>query len=142
MNISCRASAPGKLVLLGEYAVLFGAPAVVMAVNRRAVVTVGKAPGEKWVVTAPVLGVDEAECVLEPSGSVKWSDRESGEHLVVVERVLGGLVARGLLDPLTAPPRALELDTTAFFSSRPTPGRRSEPRSNRNRACGVRPARS
>jgi phosphomevalonate kinase len=119
VNTPCRASAPGKLVLLGEYAVLFGAPAVVMAVNRRAVVTVGKAPGEKWVVTAPVLGVDSAECVLEPSGSVKWSDRESGEHLVVVERVLGGLVARGLLDPLTAPPRALELDTTAFFSSGP-----------------------
>lgn len=30
------ASAPGKLVILGEYAVLDGAPALVMAVNRRA----------------------------------------------------------------------------------------------------------
>ena len=90
-----------------------------MAVNRRAVVTVGEAPGEKWVVTAPVLGVDSAEGVLEPSGSVRWSDRESGERLVVVERVLGGLVARGLLDSLTASARALHLDTTAFFSSGP-----------------------
>lgn len=33
-------SAPGKLVLSGEYAVLDGAPAIVMAVNRRASVTV------------------------------------------------------------------------------------------------------
>ncbi len=32
-----RASAPGKLMLAGEYAVLSGGPAVVMAVNRRAV---------------------------------------------------------------------------------------------------------
>ena len=32
-----RASAPGKLLLAGEYAVLSGGPAVVMAVNRRAV---------------------------------------------------------------------------------------------------------
>lgn len=38
MNI-IRASAPGKVVLCGEYAVLAGAPAVAMAVNRRAVVT-------------------------------------------------------------------------------------------------------
>jgi phosphomevalonate kinase len=34
------ASAPGKLVLAGEYAVLDGAPAIVMAVDRRAVVSV------------------------------------------------------------------------------------------------------
>ena len=119
MNSSCRASAPGKLVLLGEYAVLFGAPAAVMAVNRRAVITVGEAPGDRWVVTATVLEVDSAECVLEPSGGVSWSDRDSGERLVMVERVLGGLVARGLLNPLTARPRALDLDTAAFFSSGP-----------------------
>ena len=29
------ASAPGKIVLSGEYAVLFGAPAICLAVNRR-----------------------------------------------------------------------------------------------------------
>ena len=31
------ATAPGKLILTGEYAVLDGAPAVVVAVDRRAV---------------------------------------------------------------------------------------------------------
>lgn len=117
MNPSCRATAPGKLVLLGEYSVLFGAPAVVMAVNRRAVVTLGEVPGKNWVVSAPAIDVESVEFVLDPSGSVSWSDRESGERLVLVERVLTGLVARGLLMPETAPPRALILDTAAFFSA-------------------------
>ena len=38
MKIS--ATAPGKLVLLGEYAVLENSPAIVTAVNRRATITI------------------------------------------------------------------------------------------------------
>ena len=33
------ASAPGKLIVTGEYAVLEGAPALVVAMNRRAIAT-------------------------------------------------------------------------------------------------------
>lgn len=39
-GIRIRASAPGKLVLSGEYAVLDGAPAIVMAIDRRARVVI------------------------------------------------------------------------------------------------------
>lgn len=39
------ASAPGKVILCGEYAVLDGAPAIAMAVNRRASVTIDAASG-------------------------------------------------------------------------------------------------
>ncbi len=42
------ASAPGKLVLSGEYAVLDGAPAICMAVDRRARVTIS-ASGEEFI---------------------------------------------------------------------------------------------
>ena len=45
------ASAPGKIVLSGEYAVLIGAPALCMAVNRRAVV--GLRPAEACRVHTP-----------------------------------------------------------------------------------------
>jgi phosphomevalonate kinase len=38
--VTSAASAPGKLILTGEYAVLFGAPALVMAVDRRATVQI------------------------------------------------------------------------------------------------------
>jgi phosphomevalonate kinase len=52
------ASAPGKLVLLGEYAVLEGAPALVLAVDRRASALLGTATGGEWEVASPTLGLD------------------------------------------------------------------------------------
>ena len=47
MSGSVTASAPGKVVLGGEYAVLFGAPAIAMAVNRRARVTTRNATASR-----------------------------------------------------------------------------------------------
>ncbi len=78
------ASAPGKIVLSGEYAVLFGAPAVCMAVMRRAIVTVAdSADGECHVTTPGFTG----------EGS-----------FAVVDAVYGG----------TRPARNIDLDTRAF----------------------------
>ena len=47
-------SAPGKTILLGEYAVLWGGPALVVAVDRRATCTFE--PGPETIVCAPGLG--------------------------------------------------------------------------------------
>jgi phosphomevalonate kinase len=47
------ASAPGKFVLSGEYAVLDGAPAICVAADRRAVVSIEAHSGDHHVVTAP-----------------------------------------------------------------------------------------
>ena len=51
--MSVFASAPGKVILLGEYAVLESAPALVMAVNRRARVTLARPAheGGRWHAT-------------------------------------------------------------------------------------------
>ncbi len=62
-------SAPGKVVLSGEYAVLRGAPAVAMAVDRRATVTIE--PGEFEVRCVGLEGRTDTrlvECVLEALG--------------------------------------------------------------------------
>jgi phosphomevalonate kinase len=57
-DIRHRASAPGKVILSGEYAVLDGAPAILMAVDRRARVVI-EASGEDWHTVA-AMGNDRA----------------------------------------------------------------------------------
>ena len=52
-----QATAPGKLILLGEYAVLEGAPALVMAVNRYAEVTLETISSESNILEAPAIGI-------------------------------------------------------------------------------------
>lgn len=48
-----KASAPGKVIVAGEYAVLDGAPAICMAVNRRARVSISLNDEPEHVVSAP-----------------------------------------------------------------------------------------
>lgn len=115
MTSVLQVSAPGKLVLLGEYAVLDGASAVVAAVDRRARVTASPAPGRWWQVAAPGLTEAPARFALDPSGALQWASGGESRGLELVERLFGGWSdavgsAIGALPPL-----ALELDTTEFF---------------------------
>jgi len=64
------ADAPGKLLLLGEYAVLAGAPALVMAIDRRVRVLLEPVRDGEAMLHAPQLGIED-----EP---LRWSD--SGLH--------------------------------------------------------------
>ena len=109
-------SAPGKLVLLGEYAVLFGAPAMVAAVDRRAVVTLVPAANDRYEVTAP--GLAEAPAVFDfgSEGDLEWSDEAYGRrHFGLVARILAGLATTRNIAGDELPPFAATLDTRAFF---------------------------
>jgi len=55
-----QAAAPGKLLLIGEYAVLDGAPALVMAVDRRVNVRIESASGGAGRLSAAQLGIRQA----------------------------------------------------------------------------------
>jgi len=100
-----RASAPGKLILAGEYAVLDGAAAISMAVDRRAVVTVAPRAGKRHAVTAP--GFCESEGLFSGgSGELAWHD--GGEDFLLFEKVW---VAAGLSSPI---PLSFTLDTRSF----------------------------
>lgn len=112
------ASAPGKLVLAGEYAVLEGAPALVMAVDRRARVTLDDCNDEDFSIAAPAFGITAARCRLDDDGRVRWLnvDATAAASLRLVVTVMETLAAENPLLPFRA-----DLDTGELFCAAATP---------------------
>lgn len=102
------ASAPGKVVLSGEYAVLDGAPAVCMAVDRRATVRVRHAGDAFNTVSAP--GYSEVQGRFRSRrGSIEWLQGEAEFKLVdIAWRTLGHTDKGGL---------SIKLDSRAFYDA-------------------------
>jgi phosphomevalonate kinase len=101
-----EASAPGKLVLLGEYAVLDGAPALVLAVDRRARVTLVPHADAHWEIVSPTLGL-AARLRITANGPV-WGGDAAAE--------LDWIATLFTRLPFTAslPACRVELDSDAF----------------------------
>jgi phosphomevalonate kinase len=111
------ASAAGKLVLLGDYAVLEGAPALVMAVNRKARVRIVAKAGSVAEVSAPDMNIGLAQFKIGADGKPEWlCSAEDAARLRLVDQTLRGLLHEGLAPP---PGRAfsLHLDTSEFFDT-------------------------
>lgn len=113
------ATAPGKLVLLGDYAVLEGAPALVLAVDRRAVVTLESAAADYWF-DAPQLGIGQAQAQLRRDANGVWRmlwpqlGEADVQALALVSAVVEGLALESVPTPFSA-----HLDTRAFFTGSP-----------------------
>jgi phosphomevalonate kinase len=100
------ASAPGKLVISGEYAVLESAPAICMAVDRRARVTIATTSSDHHTISAPGIS-SELGRFRDIDGELEW---------------LAGSDAFALVDKVwrTANPKipggtSLLLDTSEFL---------------------------
>jgi phosphomevalonate kinase len=116
--VTIEASAPGKLILIGEYAVLFGAPAVVMAVDRRAIVSLETTPSAEWSVAAPGLTEEIGRFGLDVDGSPRWADPEHGANeFQLVDRLLNGLSSGEREALAKRSPVAMTLDTRSFFAT-------------------------
>lgn len=98
---------------------LFGHPAVVLAVNRRARVDLRVAESGDWSVTAPGFEEGRIEFAFDGTNGFRWRepDSDSAGRLVLVERLLSSLVAARLFDPESRTPASITLDTREFFQS-------------------------
>jgi len=105
------ATAPGKLVLLGEYAVLEGAPALVTAVDRRVRVQYCEEPGgDTLEVDATPLDVRGAR--IRPrgdSGDVSVDPARLGRPLALVLAVVRRAASRSF------PAGRLRIDSSPFY---------------------------
>ena len=100
------ASAPGKLVLCGEYAVLDGARAISMAVDRRAVARVSISDADWHRVTAPGFTAVEGRFVGSATG-IDWL--AGAEQFGLVDAVMQIHEPAGSL--------VIELDTSEFVDA-------------------------
>ena len=121
MTLVVEARAPGKLVLLGEYAVRHGAPALVLATQRS--VRVRISPGNRGVasVNAPDMGVFAARFAWQPGA--KPVDQDGAARSLplvgsVLDWILTTLHARG---HTLSGGAVIDIDTTAFVH--PTRGK-------------------
>lgn len=106
---SIRSSAPGKAVISGEYAVLGGAPALSMALDRRARVHVLGSDSPEHVLSAPGFSDGPFRFRAANDSSVEWLDALPAANAFAlfeaVWRCVGVSSERGLV---------IELDTREF----------------------------
>lgn len=104
----CRTSAPGKLLLTGEYAVLRNAPAIVMAVNRRAVVHISRGENSAHAISTPGLREGAWRFEIDDKRRIAWLDEVPDSVRLLPETVLRCRRISG------ACPVHIDIDTRAF----------------------------
>jgi phosphomevalonate kinase len=110
-------SAPGKVILIGEYAVLEGGAAYVRAVDVRARVRIEPRP-EGFLLEAPDVNAPTVDFSLDPNGSVIWGRPDHAPDPVPAELGLAGVVlSEAFAGVSLRSPCRIRLDTSEFFSA-------------------------
>jgi len=109
MKQVCTATAPGKLIIVGEYAVLEGGPAISAAVDRRARVELRHSSGGN---TLRIANTGAVFPFAMSAGKPCW-ESEPGDYGRLPEAALTAL-SRGEVEQL--PAMQIELSTEDFYS--------------------------
>ncbi len=114
-----RAQAPGKMLLIGEYAVLEGCDALVLAVDRQAQVSIRMNKGTEFSVSSPSLGAPQAQpFVLTQSGKLRFDphlDAYTKHKFAFFKKLFEFFIERNGLGAL--PALQIVLQTDAFYSA-------------------------
>lgn len=113
--MTLRASAPGKVVILGEYAVLAGAPALVAAIDRRVRVTLRAAAAGVCTIRAPGFAPGDGCFTLHASGP-RWRHGDAAAFRLA-RHVIQALLDGGDMSPDRAA-FDLTLDSSALLAHR------------------------
>jgi phosphomevalonate kinase len=119
--LSIRINIPGKLILLGEYAVLEGADALVAAVDRFAIVKINESQNEEICLLKSSLDSKSISFKIDENGKIilnAQGDSDKTENwkfaLAAIEFICTKITAAGL----SVNPFEMNLDTSQFFLSR------------------------
>jgi mevalonate kinase len=93
--MKAAASAPGKIILFGEHAVVYRKPALAMAVNRRARVEVEKTSQDHTFISIPDLDV---EGTLNPEGELETSGSGNVGILRYITQAIKNMPVQGGLE--------------------------------------------
>lgn len=110
-----QAQAPGKLLLIGEYAVLAGAPALVMAVDRRVRVSIQQAASGQGRLDAPQLGLREARMRVE-GDALRCSEART-DVLGLTGRLIPAILSTLGREPEEITTLDLAIDSAELFES-------------------------
>lgn len=116
MNISTKT--PGKLIILGEYAVLEGAPSLVASTNRFANAIFKKSEDGLFKIKAPSINVPLLKFLIDDEGKVKFIDKSFEKvmeklslFVAIFEHTARKLTEKGI----KIPPLEIFLDTYDFY---------------------------
>ena len=84
---SLVASAPGKIVLCGEYVVLDGAPAIAVAVDARTVAAVSVAESGGYSLSVSGYRDGDYKFCVDVDGAIRWTDEATQQSFSLFETV-------------------------------------------------------
>lgn len=105
---------PGKLILLGEYAVLEQAPALVTAVNRHCIVNISPLYNSTFQIRTPNFNLPEIQFSLDPYGDAHFRTPLQPKFEKQLRFVLSILKYVTLRNG-KIPGASIEIDTTPFY---------------------------
>jgi phosphomevalonate kinase len=115
-HLKISATAPGKVVLLGEYSVLEGAPALSIAVDRSVRVVINPANARESRVFTAAVSKRPARFAIGDDGKLLWLDENGPENFGLLKSAVDALSASGEMTAL-APENGFDilLDSTELY---------------------------